>query len=203
MIAKKKGTKRSPVVWDPKRRQYRVTYWISTRSGLPKSERRKRRFSDTEGEAWQLFDALKAAYGHLEYQATTKNPDTTLQEYTTEWLERVEGDYQQKTFRGYRDNLHLHVLPFLGHLKLKDLTPGDVRRMLESKRKQGFYRGKKHYRFSEDAIRLIRSSLSVVCEDAILDGMISTNPCSGLNRGRRTAPGRSVKKKRTKRIPSF
>ena len=72
--------------------------------------------------------------------------------------------------------------------------------MLESIKRKGFERGGERRAFSDDSIRLIRSTLSVIMSDAMQDGIITLNPCSGLNQGRRTRAGRSARKKRRKRV---
>ena len=61
--------------------------------------------------------------------------------------------------------------------------------MLESIKRKGYERGDQRQDFSEDSIRLIRYTLSVIMSDAIEDGMIMLNPGSGINQGRRTRVG--------------
>ncbi len=91
----------------------------------------------------------------------------------------------------------------LGILKVREITPGHVVRMLEGIKSRGYERRDQRIDFSEDSLRLIRSTLSVIMSDAIEDGIITLNPCSGINQGRRTRAGRSFRKKRRKRVRPF
>ena len=201
-----KKLRRTPIRWDKERGQYVVTYWIPAESDLPSNERRHRRFAKTQQEAEKLYDELKAEYSHFAESKPACDPDVTLRKYVDDWLQRVQKDYEAKSYRSLKVNLENHVKPSLGKLKVRDVRAGTVLRMLESIQRKGFTRDGKQQPYSDDAIRLIRSALSVVLSDAILDGIITANPCSGLLQGRRTRAGRRAAKadgRRQKRIRPF
>ena len=199
---KKKAARKSPVRWDAARGKWLVTYWISARSGLPRSQRRRRAYADTEQAAWDRLEALRAEYKDLEERQPAIDPDIKLADYMEDWLRRVKDDYESKTYRSHVDNIRVHIRPRLGRELVRKITPGHVARMLANIRSNGY--GKTERKdYSPETIRLIRSTLSVVIYDAMDDGIIGSNPCAGLNLGRRTKIGRVSRKKRQRRIRPF
>ncbi|WP_447979040.1 tyrosine-type recombinase/integrase [Candidatus Nitrospira bockiana] len=118
--------------------------------------------------------------------------DLTLKEYTAEWLDRVKGDLEEKTWRSYKQNLERHVVPALGHLKVREITVSHVARLLADKRKARYGKGEgKPY--SRTALRLMKASLSSVLTDAVeLDGLLKSNPALAItSRKKRNRAGTS------------
>jgi len=67
--------------------------------------------------------------------------DMTLKEYAERWSERVKGEIEEKTWRSYKQNLDCHVVPTLGHLKVREITVSHVARFLADKRKARYGTG--------------------------------------------------------------
>ncbi|TDI34534.1 MAG: hypothetical protein E2P02_29970 [Acidobacteria bacterium] len=130
------------------------------------------------------------------------NRDITLGVYVDEWRNRVEPDYQPKTFRSYVQMLDDHVIPALGKRRVREISRLDVKRFLENKRGQGFMRGEKQHEYSRNTLRLMKASLSVVLADAADDGLLATNPCLGQG-GRKTGPATLRKSDRMEPIKPF
>lgn len=113
--------------------------------------------------------------------ATGAPPDVTLAAYVTEWLGRLADDVRggslaPKTVQSYRENLDRHVLPRLGAYRLRELGRAEVLDLLAEKRKAGL---------SKNTVRLIRAALSVLCSDALDQGLIATHPALRVGRRRR------------------
>ena len=118
--------------------------------------------------------------------------DMTLKEYAERWSERVKGEIEEKTWRSYKQNLNRHVVPILGHLKVREITVSHVARFLADKRKARYGSGEgKPY--SRTAIRLMKAALSSVLTDAVeLDGLLKSNPALAItSRKKRNRTGTS------------
>ena len=131
--------------------------------------------------------AVAKAIIEAERLTGVSNRDVTLRVYVDEWRNRVEPDYQPKTFRSYVQMLDDHVVPALGKRRVREISRLDVKRFLENKRRQGFMRGEKQHEYARNTLRLMKASLSVVLADAADDGLLATNPCLGQG-GRKTGP---------------
>jgi integrase len=101
--------------------------------------------------------------------------DVTLRDYARRWLATVAIDKSPQTHRSYEERLERHVLPALGHLKLRALQRAHIKLFLAEKRRQGH---------GKNSVRLMRAALSSMLSDAADDGLIPTNPALHLGRRR-------------------
>ena len=118
--------------------------------------------------------------------------DMTLKEYAERWAEQVKGELEEKTWRSYKQNLDRHVLPILGHVKVRELSVAPIARFLADKRKARYGPGEgKPY--SRTALRLMKAALSSVLTDAVeLDGLLKSNPALAItSRKKRNRTGTS------------
>jgi integrase len=96
----------------------------------------------------------------------------TVEEYLTRWLEdSVKGTVRASTYEVHRHMIKPHILPTLGRLKLKDLSPMHVR---------SFYREKLNSGLSSATVRKMHSVLRKALKQAILDGLIPRNACEAV-----------------------
>jgi integrase len=121
--------------------------------------------------------------------------DMTLKEYAERWSERVKGEIEEKTWRSYQQNLDRHVIPALGHLKIRDIRVSHVAQFLAEKRKAryGAGEGNPGKPYSQTALRLMKAALSTVLTDAVeLDGLLKNNPALAItSRKKRNRTGQS------------
>ena len=89
----------------------------------------------------------------------------------------VEADRAPNTHRSYAERLKRHVLPALGHLKLRLIHRAHIKTFLAEKRRQGH---------SKNGVRLMKAPLSALLSEAVDDGIIPVNPA--LQLGRRLGP---------------
>ena len=118
--------------------------------------------------------------------------EMTLKDYVVRWSERVRGEIEEKTWRGYTQNLNHHVVPALGHVKVREIAISHVAHFLADKRKARYGKGEgKPY--SRTALRLMKAALSSVLTDAVeLDGLLTTNPALAItSRKKRNRVGTS------------
>jgi integrase len=142
-------------------------------------------YRDADGHRRRpLFPTEEAAHEHatevLRSQGVLPPPaedrDITLRAYATRWLAIVEHEKDPNTVRGYRERLEGHVLPALGHLKIREIQRGHIKAFLAHKRGRGY---------AKNSVRLMRAALSVMLSDAVDDGIIVAN--QALQLGRRKA----------------
>jgi hypothetical protein len=66
----------------------------------------------------------------------------TLKDYVARWSERVRGEIEEKTWRGYTQSLNHHVVPVFGPLKVREIAVSHVAHFLADKRKARYGKGK-------------------------------------------------------------
>ena len=89
-----------------------------------------------------------------------------VEEYLRRWLEdSVRGMMRGTTFERYEQICRKHVVPTLGRVKVKDLTPAHVR---------GFYKEKLR-NLSLRSVRYVHVTLHRALNQAVLDGLLPRN----------------------------
>jgi len=105
--------------------------------------------------------------------------DITLDAYADRWLVQIASSVDERTAKGYRDTLRLHIRPILGRVMLRWLLRGHCKALLANKRAEGL---------GKNSVRIIRAVLSVMLSDAVDDGILFVNPALGINRKGRKNP---------------
>jgi integrase len=96
----------------------------------------------------------------------------TVGEYLERWLtDSVRGTVRPSTFEIHRYMIQPHIVPSLGRLRLKDLSPTHVR---------GFYRDKLDSGLSAATVRKMHSVLRKALKQALLDGLVPRNVCEAV-----------------------
>jgi integrase len=96
----------------------------------------------------------------------------TVEQYLTSWLaDSVKGTVSRATYDGYKRDVRHHIIPELGRRKLKELTPGDIRRLYRKMAEKGL-----KDRSSEYVHTTFRKSLKA----AVVDRLITHNPTDGV-----------------------
>jgi integrase len=148
-----------------KRVGYRGAYTIYTASGP------KRRYvsGKTREEARQkLTKALADRDGGLVFE----DGGLTVEDYIERWLkDSVRGMVRQSTYEAYEYMTYPHIVPALGRIKLKALTPVHVR---------SFYREKLDAGLSSATVRKMHSVLQKALDQAVSDGLIPRNTAKGI-----------------------
>jgi len=150
-----------------------------------------------ESEAEALEEAAKKRKDLEQGIPLLDDPDLTVRGYAERWL--AGGSTQEleaKTRESYRQLLDSHVLPILGHLKLRELHRRHVKALVAAKRAARLPRkttkdvaradaeAPASGGYSKNTVRLIRAALSTVLSDAVDDGYLTTNPAFGAGRKR-------------------
>jgi integrase len=135
-----------------------------------------------------------------------KLTEKTVDEYAQAWLQDIttENALKPRTIASYRQLFRLHISPALGGTKLRDLSRRNVKDLLNAKREQVIKSKKKNLdistveqpppnTLSNNTVRLIRATLSVMLAEAVDDGAIVSNPA--------TLPVRKKSKKMAAMVP--
>jgi integrase len=112
--------------------------------------RRKRKFfyATTKAEAGRK---VRRAQSLIDAGRPLLNERTTVGTFLDQWLKEViKPKLTYDTWRGYRNNVELHLKPALGSVRLIRLTPVDVERMLNELRSR---------RFSPRSIQYVHATL--------------------------------------------
>ena len=91
----------------------------------------------------------------------------TLEDYLTRWLkDSVENTVRRSTFAQYESVVNRHLIPALGRLKLKSITPAHARSL---------YREKLDCGLSPRTVQYIHVTLHKALKQAVMDGLIPRN----------------------------
>jgi integrase len=86
--------------------------------------------------------AVEAKLKKLIRDVTQNGPPTAgkavnVKAWADEWLTREAARVRPKTYKGYRTNVNLWIIPTIGHRRLTELTPADVRAVTNALKKAG------------------------------------------------------------------
>ena len=129
------------------------------------------------------FNTKKDAIQHeAEMKVKLSNPSyspvqsaqgkVSVKEYLKEWVENHgRANLRPSTFAGYKSHINNHILPYIGHIQLNQLTPALLDKMFS----QLFDRG-----LSQNTVRYAQRILSVSMEHARKYHYIETNPARDI-----------------------
>jgi len=135
-------------------------YTVNTGEG----RKRKTIYGKTRQEvATKLAKALSDREGGL----TFDSENLKLNEYLKRWLkDSVKGSVRDITYRDYEHLVRNHIIPALGNIKLKALTPTHIR---------GLYRSKSDAGLSPRTVQYVHVTLHKALKQAVNDGLIPRN----------------------------
>lgn len=97
----------------------------------------------------------------------------TLSEYMIEWLRSNRTSLRPKTWSQYEQVSRVHIVPLLGHIKLKDLRPDNIQSLYNAKIEEGK---------SGSTIRIIHAVLHRAFTQAMNWGLIGRNPTDAVTK---------------------
>jgi integrase len=110
-----------------------------------------------------LRQAMTDAERGLVFEAGT----VTVEEYLTRWLtDSVRDTVRNTTFERYEQITRKHIVPEVGRVKLKALTPANVR---------GLYRKKLEAGLSARTVQYVHVTLHKALKQAVRDGLVPRN----------------------------
>ena len=116
----------------------------------------------------------------LEHGTYVEDTTLTLEQWVTDtWMALAEPQLKPTTFYSYRRNLEVHLLPRLGHHRLRDLTPLLLTATYAEIFSFGRVRGRrKGTALAPATVQYLHIILHRVLEDARTAGLLDVNPAS-------------------------
>ena len=116
----------------------------------------------------------------------------TVAEAGESWLRAAAANgLERSTQKTYREQLHHHIIPFIGRLKLSEVSPAVVRGLEDDLRAQGR---------SGSTTRRVISSLGALLADAQEQGLTAHNAVRDLRRNRQKGKERNAEKRQKGKI---
>ena len=139
---------------------YMARYTVQT----PTGPKRKTVYGKTRAEAAErLTRAMADRDNGLVFDADNLKAG----QYLERWLrDSVKDTVKQTTYESYERLMALHLVPTLGRMKLKNLTPAHVR---------GLYREKLYSGLSASSVQRMHALLYKALKQAVNDGLIPRN----------------------------
>jgi integrase len=106
--------------------------------------------------------------------AASKSP--TVKQAGEDWIKAAEKRLERATVLQYRELFNLHIVPFLGSVKLSKLAPADIRRFKDRLHDEGR---------SPAMVRKAASALGSLIADAVELGQAARNPVRELSRNKK------------------
>ncbi len=151
-------------------------YTVYTAEG----RKRKTLYGKTRAEvAAKLSKAISDRESGLTFDAE----NVAVAEYLERWLQgSVCNSVKQRTFENYAYVVRLHLIPGLGHIKIKALTPAHI---------QGMYRSKLDSGLSPRTVQLIHTTLKKALKQAVRWGLVPRNVAEAVEAPK---PAKNTKK---------
>ncbi len=151
--------------------RWEARYWVETPSG------RKRRSvygSSRKDCAEKLAEAISAKEDFVAIPA-----NITVSEFLKQYLEAAREKLRRRTWEGHEETVRVHLVPSLGHLKLKELTRSHVQSLYTAKRVRGL---------SPGTVRRIHAVLSAALSAAVRWRLLPYNVCKDADPPRTEPP---------------
>lgn len=144
---------------------YRGAYWAQTAKGP------KRRYVSGKNKS-EARAALHKARADRDGGLVFDMGSLVLGEYLQRWLsDSVKDTVRPTTYARYEQNIRLHIIPSLGKVKLKNLTPAHARAL---------YREKLDAGFSGRTVQYIHVTLHKALAQAAADGIVPRNVAANV-----------------------
>src|SRR5690554_6255872 len=129
----------------------------------------------TEPEAKRLMSRMEVKM--MDNPVTEK--DIALAEHIEEWLKVHKKNLKPLTLESYTQQIENHIIPSLGHIKLRELSPRVIDMFYQKKLENGKINGPGG--LSNRSVRYLHSILHKILEQARKWQRISTNPADMAN----------------------
>lgn len=141
--------------------RWEARYWVDTPTG------RKRR-SVYGSSRKECTDNLAEAMSAKEEAPMVVPTNLTLGEFLNQHLEATKETLKKRTWEGHEETVRVHLVPMLGHLKLKDLSRERVQSLYTTKCAEGL---------SPGTVRRIHAVLSAALSRAVRWRLVPYNVC--------------------------
>jgi integrase len=153
--------------------RYSILYYVPQEHGKPKRAQ-KRGFITKKDAARELRNINQKIENHT-YTPPTK---LTVEGYFEQWLDSLR--LRPGTIANYRRTVRLHVTPYIGEVRLDQLTGTRLSAMYRDLESKGFRRGEKagEQGLSARTVRYVHTIVSAALRQAVADGLLVVNPAT-------------------------
>lgn len=141
--------------------------WVA--SMMTNEGKRKYFYGKTRQEVRRL---LAAAQRDKDVDLPLVSDRQTVAEYLASWLDTVRPTIDLSTWKRRREYVEYHIVPKLGHIRLRDLTPQAVQRLYADRLAAGL---------SSSTVHHIHATLHKALKDAERLGLVARNVCKLVN----------------------
>lgn len=140
-------------------------------SGTNRRQVRRRGFP-TRSEAQAALTELLTSPNHGTF---VKLDRTTVRRFLEGWMKSLPGSGRGiATVSSYRHNLRLHVVPYLGDVRLQELSAVDLDRLYQQLLVSGCRKGDGG--LSNRTVRYVHTVFSAALDEAVNKGLLTRNP---------------------------
>src|SRR6266704_1124159 len=140
-------------------------------------EGRKRKYiyRDTKKE---VLEELRTALHQQQQGALVTGPQQKVEQFLTHWLENIQKPtIRPRSYIYYRDLLHKHILPAIGHLQLRRLSPEHLEALYAQKLAEGL---------SASTVHSMHTVLHKALGTAVRRHLLMRNVCNEVSLPRKT-----------------
>jgi integrase len=149
-------------------KQGKNSWRITVELGTNSEGKRLRQYSTTRGRKKDAQDKLNELIGNANKGMIPSSGKTTLADYLKNWLDTdVRANCAPRTVESYESTIERHLIPGLGHYRLRELHPEAI---------EGYYaRARKD--LSSRSVHYHHRILKHALKHAVEKGYLGRNPC--------------------------
>ncbi len=141
--------------------------WVA--SMMTEESKRKSFYGKTRQEVQRL---LAAAQRDKDVGLPLVSDRQTIAQYLASWLDTIRPTIDLSTWKRRREYVDYHIVPKLGQIRLRDLTPQSVQRLYADRLASGL---------STSTVHHIHATLHKALQDAERLGLVARNVCKLVN----------------------
>ncbi len=134
--------------------------------------KRIRSFKTVNGTEKEAKAELRRLISEVEKGKTLKQSPVVFLDWVNQWVTLYKKPYiEETTMIGYRNKIHCYIEDSIGKMKIKDIKPATVQALVNSMIDRGL---------SPKSIRDTYNIINGAMKKAVVQHMISYNPCEGI-----------------------
>ena len=150
--------------------------------------KRKQRYQSFEGTEAEEDRALRRFIGEVETGFASESGVLTVAEYMERWLAHVATIVRSRSLVSYRQLSEMHIVPYIGALKLRELRPMRVQSLYDKLLKGG-RRTKKGGKLSKNSVLHVHRVLFAALRQAVRWRLVSINVAEAVSPPHRSVSG--------------
>lgn len=172
---------------------HQLIYYVGRKpDGRP--DYRSTTFHGSKRDAEIHLANIISSIGKGEYAAPTKE---TVGQFLNRWLEAIQPPViEEKTWKWYKTNCKMHLIPKLGHIQLAKLTPLQIqaayRELLDGGRAAKSQGGEPGDPLSPNTVRGIHRTMHRALGQAVEWGLLAQNPAAKVKQPKEVKTDRRV-----------